>query len=291
MPMYMDIHEVIGATAEDVAKAHSADVETQQKYGVEYHKYWFNESCGKIFCLCSAPNPEAAASVHREAHGLLAAKIIEVEPEIAEGFLGGCEVNSAGAALVPGGAENQRDPGIRTVLFTDIVGSTGLTQRLGDAAAMAFLKVHDTIVRDALGAFDGREIKHTGDGIMACFVSAVAAARCATRIQNALAQHERENTEVPVKVRIGAAAGEPIDNRMDLFGVTVQLAARLCAYAQPKQSLVSNVVAELCIGKGLTFQDLGEVSLKDFESPVRVHAIQQSSEVAPARIADMRRIF
>ncbi len=291
MPMYMDIHEIRGATAEAVAKAHSADVETQQKYGVEYHKYWFNESCGKIFCLCSAPNPEAAASVHREAHGLVAAKIIEVAPEIAEGFLGDCEVNSAGAALVPGGAENQRDPGIRTVLFTDIVGSTALTQRLGDAAAMAFLKVHDGIVRDALGAFDGREIKHTGDGIMASFVSAVAAARCATRIQTALAQHERENTEVPVKVRIGAAAGEPIENHMDLFGATVQLAARLCSHAQPKQSLVSNVVAELCIGKGLTFQDLGEVSLKDFDYPIRVHAIQQPGEVAPARITDMRRIF
>jgi len=62
MPMYMDIHEIRGATAADVAKAHSADVETQRKYGVEYHKYWFNESCGKIFCLCSAPSPEAAAS-------------------------------------------------------------------------------------------------------------------------------------------------------------------------------------------------------------------------------------
>ena len=97
--------------------------------------------------------------------------------------------------------------------------------------------------------------------------------------------------EVPLKVRIGAAAGEPIESHMDLFGATVQLAARLCSHAQPKQSLVSNVVAELCIGKGLTFQDLGEVSLKDFDHPIRVHAIQQPGEVPPARITDMRRIF
>ena len=61
---------------------------------------------------------------------------------------------------------------------------------------------------------------------------------------------------------------------MDLFGSTVQLAARLCSHAQPEQSLVSNVVCELCIGKGLTFQDLGEVSFKGFERPIRVHAIQ-----------------
>ena len=276
MPMYMDIHEIKGATAEAVASAHAADVETQKKYGVEYHKYWLNESCGKIFCLCSAPTPEAAAQVHREAHGLVAEKIIEVAPEIAEGFLGEGEVNSAGAAIVPGGSENQRDPGIRTVMFTDIVGSTELTQRHGDDAAMAVLKVHDQIVRDALRELAGREIKHTGDGIMASFFSAVAAARCATRIHRALAQYEQEKKGIPIKVRIGAAAGEPVEDHLDLFGTTVQLAARLCSHAQPEQSLVSNVVAELCIGKGLAFQDLGEVSLKGFERPVRIHAIQHT---------------
>ena len=273
MPMYMDIHEVNGATAEAVAKAHAADVEMQGKHGVEYHKYWFNEAQGKIFCLCSAPSPEAAAMVHRQAHGLEAAKIIEVAPEIADGFMGGCEVNSAGAALVPGTSANERDPGIRTILFTDIVGSTELTQRVGDDAAMAFLNVHDEIVREALRSLGGREVKHTGDGIMACFVSAAAAARCANRIQRALAESEQANKEYPVKVRIGAAAGEPVEDHNDLFGVTVQLASRLCSHALPEQCLVSNVVAELCIGKGLTFQDLGEVSLKGFERPVHVHAV------------------
>src|ERR1700687_5690483 len=148
MPVYMDIHEVPGATAEAVAKAHTADLEIQQKYGVEYLKYWFNESRGKIFCLVHAPSPEAATALHREAHGLVAERIIEVEPEVAEGFLGGGDANPAGAALVPGGAGNERDPGIRTVLFTDIVGSTLLTQRLGDDAAMGLFRGHDTIVRD-----------------------------------------------------------------------------------------------------------------------------------------------
>ena len=111
---------------------------------------------------------------------------------------------------------------------------------------------------------------------MASFFSAVAAARCASQIHRTLADHERDQNGVPIKVRIGAAAGEPVENHMDLFGSTVQLAARLCSHAQPEQSLVSNVVAELCIGKGFSFQDLGEVSLKGFEHPVRVHAIQHT---------------
>jgi len=276
MPMYIDIHEIQGATADAVAKAHAADMAVQKKYGVEYHKYWLNESTGKIFCLCSAPNAEAANTVHREAHGLVAEKIIEVAPEIAEGFLGGSEINSAGAAVVPGSREDHRDPGIRTVLFTDIVGSTELTQRLGDEAAMRVLEIHDSVVRKALSGLGGREVKHTGDGIMASFFSAVAAARCATRIHRALAAQCSD--AVPFKVRIGAAAGEPVENHQDLFGATVQLAARLCAHAEPEQSLVSNVVAELCLGKGLAFQDLGEVSLKGFAQPVKVHAILHAGE-------------
>ena len=280
MPLYMDIHEVHGATAEDVAKAHAADLETERKYGVEYLKYWFNESRGKIFCLVDAPSPEAAMSVHREAHGLLAERIIEVDPELAEGFLGGSEANPSGAVLIPGGAASERDPGIRTVLFTDMVGSTALTQRVGDDAAMAALGVHDTSVRDALAASGGREVKHTGDGIMASFVSAAAAVRCTIRIQRALAQHKEEHREYPIKVRIGAAAGEPVERQGDLFGSTVQLAARLCVHAQPEQVLVSNVVAELCIGKVLHFQDLGEVLLKGFDRSIRVHAVEWSSETA-----------
>lgn len=91
MPTYIDIHDIRGVTAEDVAKAHAADLEKQDKYGVNYLKYWVNESCGKVFCLVNAPNAEAARQVHREAHGMVAEKIIEVQPEIAEGFLGGGE--------------------------------------------------------------------------------------------------------------------------------------------------------------------------------------------------------
>jgi class 3 adenylate cyclase len=268
----MDIHEVPGGvSAEDVAKAHAQDVKIEDKYGVHYHKYWVNEKAGKIFCLCHAPDAEAAIEVHRQAHGMVADKIIEIQPELAEGFLGGVEVNNAGAALVPG-ATNERDPGIRTVLFTDIADSTTLTQALGDEAALAMLGVHDTIVRDALSASGGREVKHTGDGIMASFISAAGAVRCAIEIQRQLDKHSQANPDRPLKVRVGAAAGEPVEQHNDLFGSTVQLAARLCAHARPEQILVSNAIAELCIGKGLSFEDVGEVTLKGFDSPVRAHA-------------------
>jgi hypothetical protein len=80
MPLYLDTHHhVDGLTAEAVAGAHAKDLETQDKYGVKYLKYWFDVSTGKVFCLVEAPSKEAAMAVHREAHGLVADELIEVK--------------------------------------------------------------------------------------------------------------------------------------------------------------------------------------------------------------------
>jgi hypothetical protein len=80
MPLFMDVHEKLpaGTTAKDVAGAHTADVKTQAKYGVKYLRYWVDEKAGKAFCLVEAPNAEAAAKVHKEAHGLVADRIFPV---------------------------------------------------------------------------------------------------------------------------------------------------------------------------------------------------------------------
>ena len=79
MPLFMDVHDhVAGLTADAVAKAHQADLATQAKYKVKYLKYWFDEREGKVFCLIDAPTKEAAIAVHREAHGLVADRIVEV---------------------------------------------------------------------------------------------------------------------------------------------------------------------------------------------------------------------
>lgn len=79
MPLFMDIHhKVDGLTADAVKHAHEADMQTQDKYGVEYLQYWFDEKTGKVFCLVDAPDAESAAKVHREAHGLEADEIVEV---------------------------------------------------------------------------------------------------------------------------------------------------------------------------------------------------------------------
>ena len=275
MPLYMDIHSCDGATAEDVAKAHIADMKIQDQFDVNYKKYWFNQERGKLFCLVEAPSEEAARCVHEQAHGLLAEKLIEVDPELVDGFMGHSAVDAGGAALMPGTVGNApRDAGVRTVMFTDMVGSTEATSRFGDDAAVAMLEIHDSTVRDALVAYRGAEVKHTGDGIMAAFISAVAAVRAACQIQTALNDHNAGLPDFAVTVRVGITAGEPVEKSDDLFGSTVQLAARLCAQAEPGQVLVSKVVADLCLGKGLKFADASHREVKGFDRPVETHLVE-----------------
>jgi hypothetical protein len=79
MPLYMDEHDLPGVKAGDVVGAHAADEQVQGKYGVTYKHYWVDEAAGKVFCLVEAPDKEAANAVHREAHGLVAQKLYEVE--------------------------------------------------------------------------------------------------------------------------------------------------------------------------------------------------------------------
>jgi class 3 adenylate cyclase len=134
-----------------------------------------------------------------------------------------------------------------------------------------------SIVRAALAEENGREVKHTGDGIMAAFLSAAWAIRCGIKMQQDLCQHHAGHPDLPLQVRIGIAAGEPIERNNDLFGSTVQLAARLCAHADPDSILISNAVAELCAGKALHIRSIGRITLKGFDEPLHLHRVEISS--------------
>ncbi|MBI1886293.1 MAG: adenylate/guanylate cyclase domain-containing protein [Chloroflexi bacterium] len=164
--------------------------------------------------------------------------------------------------------------GLQTILFTDMEGSTSLTQLLGDARAQELLRIHNSVVREALRAHGGSEIKHTGDGVMASFPSASRALECAIAIQRALAGHNEAHPDSPVRVRVGLNAGEPVAEEADLFGTAVQLAARVCERAQPGEILVSDVVRQLAAGKGFLFSDRGDVVLRGFEDPARLYEVR-----------------
>jgi class 3 adenylate cyclase len=161
----------------------------------------------------------------------------------------------------------------RTVLFTDVEGSTALTQRLGDAKAREVLRQHERIVREALKSHGGSEVKTMGDGFMVSFGSATRALECAIAMQRAFAEHN-ESAPEPIRVRIGLNAGEPIAEEGDLFGTAVNLAARICGHAESGQILAPIVVRELAAGKQFMFADLGETELRGFEDPVRLYELR-----------------
>lgn len=264
MSLFLDRHDGLDATAAEVAEAHVADLEIQQNYGVTYLTYWYDPGAGTAFCLVDAPDAEAADRVHRESHGLVANRIVPVDEDAVHAFLG--RIGD------PAGGEPIAEPGLRTILFTDIVDSTALTQRLGDDGAMELVGVHDATVRLALHNLGGSEVKHTGDGILASFASVRRAAECSITVQRGLAEHNAA-AAVPVEVRIGLNAGEPVALHDDLFGTAVQLASRLCDAATPGEVLTSGAVRDLAAGKNYVFEPRGEIPLKGFDEPIRAFAL------------------
>jgi class 3 adenylate cyclase len=170
-------------------------------------------------------------------------------------------------------AEAPEKGAFRTVLFTDVEGSTVLTQRLGDAKAREVLRTHERIVREALKAHGGSEVKTMGDGFMASFSSATRALECAIAMQRAFAEYN-ESAEEPIRVRVGLNAGEPIAEEEDLFGTAVILAARIAAKAEGGEIVASDVVRQLVAGKGFLFAERGDVALRGFEDPVRLYEVR-----------------
>ena len=169
--------------------------------------------------------------------------------------------------------EESPEPGaFRTILFTDVEGSTALTQRLGDTKARELLREHERIVREALAAHGGSEVKTIGDGFMTSFSSATKALECAIAMQRAFAEHN-ESAGEPIKVRVGLNAGEPIAEGDDLYGTSVNLAARIAAKAEGGEILTSDTVRGLVAGKKFLFSDRGETAMRGFEDSVRLYAL------------------
>jgi class 3 adenylate cyclase len=177
--------------------------------------------------------------------------------------------------------------GLRTVLFTDIVGHAEMMERLGDAKGRDVLREHERITRETLRQHGGAEVKTMGDGFLASFGSVTQAMECAMALQRAFAgwnderaQAETDGAEAPslqapsLHVRVGLNAGEPIEEGGDLFGATVIMASRVCAEAGAGEILIPEPVRHLLRGKTYVYADRGETLLKGFEDAVRLYEVR-----------------
>jgi len=198
MPVYMDRHYIEGATRHAVADAHQKDLALQDKYPVKFLTYWFDEMRCTAFCLIEAPNREIIEQAHNEAHGSVPNEVLEVDPNVVDAFLGRIK-DPAPMDTSPGKAgEIPIDPGFRAIMFTDLKDSTLMTTLHGDTKALHLLHIHNALTRNSLKAHRGREVKHTGDGIMASFAAVPDAVECAIAVQKAFAAYNKENPEAPL---------------------------------------------------------------------------------------------
>lgn len=275
MPIYMDRHNTETATSEDLAKAHILDLEVQNRFDVRFLTYWFDQARGVTFCLVEAPDTESVAHVHELAHGNVQTEIIEVDLNLVRAFLGRTEDPPPNLTTVGDDGHPPIDSAFRTIMFTDMQDSTGLSTYVGDARALELLDKHDHIIRSALESHGGSEVKHTGDGFLASFVSVTDCLESAMSMQRAFDEFNRREADVPLRIRIGINAGEPVERGGDLFGMVVQLASRICDHAIPDQILVAGVIPRLCADAGneLAFKDAGQVPLKGFVSAVQLYEL------------------
>ena len=173
--------------------------------------------------------------------------------------------------------------GTVTILFSDIEGSTEMTERLGDHRWIQVLRQHNSAVRDEVRRHGGFEVKSQGDGFMVAFSSARRALDCAIAIQRAFATRADENPDEAIRVRIGLHTGEAIRERDDFFGRNVILAARIAAQASGGEILVSSLLKQLTESSGdVHFGEPREVSLKGLSGSHLVHAVEWSEPVAAA---------
>lgn len=264
----MDRHDVPAVTAEQVAQAHTADLEMGAKFGVQFLAYWFDADQGEAFCLAKAPTGDSLTAVHKATHGLIPNEIISVSEDNVLRFLG--------RVGEPVDAKHALNP-FRTIVFTDLEGSTPLLQAVGESLFMVLLTEHDLIIRRALVAWHGREVKHTGDGFMVSFEDLSNALACCQAIQDGFDARAATGATPDLRVRIGSAAGEPVDHNDDLFGSTVTLARRICDVAEAGHILVSPLVRELGTAQGFRFDEGREVVLKGFTDPTRVFEVVRTT--------------
>jgi class 3 adenylate cyclase len=156
-----------------------------------------------------------------------------------------------------------------TIVFTDMVSSTGLVNRLGDAAARDLFLQHDNIIRNQIKKYNGTELQNLGDGFMLSFDSATAAIKCSCAIQKEITQ-----TLPQIPIRIGINTGEVIRREGQRpFGQAVVLASRIVSECEGGQILISDISKQLAAGGNFSFAEKGKFKPKGFDEPIRIHEV------------------
>lgn len=240
MPIFMDVHIVPGVKAKDIAEAHRLDLLHQHEHSCNCMTYWIDEARESIFCLVEAPDKYAVEEMHSKAHGLTPNKIIEVDSNLVEAFLGRI-YDPADAQGSNEGLKVFADPSFRILLVTKMIDPVLLKHQFGDEKAGELLSAHSTIIRKNISQYGGREVEYEGSGFVVSFSSASKAVACALSIRKEMP----DSISKPIDLRLAVNAGEPVEHSDHLFGETIQFASNMCRIAKDGSIAIASAVKEL----------------------------------------------
>jgi AraC-like DNA-binding protein len=237
MPIYMDLHLLPGINAENAADAHFLDVKSQHEHGCKCFTYWVDKEQGQVFCLIEAPSKENVAELHRNAHGFVPHKIIEVAPDFVRSFLGRitdpehAQKNDKGLLLID-------DPAFRSILMVSLPDPVLQQQQYGSTQAQQYITQQNRFIREQITKHNGKEVAYTGNSILGSFISSSNALAAAKEIL----AYSKENDQV---YSINIHAGSPVDAMDTLFGETLQLLERMSAWLKPVGIAVTPAVKKI----------------------------------------------
>ena len=237
MPLYMDRHDSLDATAKAIAEAHQLDILKQGEYGCKALTYWFDEGKKIAFCLIEAPDKKAVEEMHRNSHGLVPNQIIEVQSNIVEYFLG----RISDPESTKNSEQFINETAFRAIIYIDCSCLLAKSKH-GKEKEFGIRDIHNILIRPALKEFDGIEVKIKDEGFMASFTSATKAINCAIKIQTAVKEINRKKKGSKIFTSIGLSTGYPVTGSDDLFGETVLLAKRFSEVANSGKIVISTAV-------------------------------------------------
>ena len=232
--------------------------------------------------LSTSGDPQGAANAYDWARAIPGAQLTVLSDQSPVFTAGSASIEELAGAVEQFALPPARAPAeapieaTRTVLFTDVEGSTGMADRLGDAEARGIIREVEQLTRTALRDHGGTEVKTLGDGVMAWFPLASAALDAAIQLERAVSARFGEQAD-SLRVRIGINAGEPIEEANDIFGATVNRAARIMSEAAGGEVLVSDLVRGLVEGRRYRFDDRGVRTLRGIEEPQQLFALHWRS--------------
>ncbi len=241
MPIYMDLHIVPGVNPKDVAEAHSRDVYLEKDHDCKCLTYWIDDVRGHVFCLIDAPSMESVYELHNRSHGLVPHKIIEVEPNLVESFLGRITDPESGK-YTESGLLMLDDSSYRMIMSVMLPDTAILQHEMGNTEALHLINQYLDIIKVAIKKHNGREIMPDHRHILGSFITAEQALEAARSINNDLKEKGL--------VKISIHAGEPVTDNNTLFGETIQLLERMLIINRNERIITSSKFKEL-ISKNL----------------------------------------